>query len=286
MKKTKLNLPKEVRELLTEETITVLEKAIEDKVELVKRAELAKQDDFFSEKLETLLEQLDELNAKKLYKAVGHVRKAYRNESNKGRRALASKIRKDSERFKEVLVESVALYLDKFLDKAIPKEDIYSAVRNKTAYNVLEHLREALAVDSTMMNESIREGVVDAKETINNLKNKLSQVTENVDALMHENDKLKVQILLTEKTADLPEKKKKFVNQALADKPYEFVVENFEYTVELFNENKEKRRSLMTEEVLKSRKQRPDTPANKPAKQSRIESYVEGYLPQLKRGRY
>jgi hypothetical protein len=53
--------------------------------------------------------------------------------------------------------------------------------------------------------------------------------------------KLDSHILLSEKTADLPQEKAKYVYRMLSDKSATFINENFDYTVKLFDKTEEEK---------------------------------------------
>ena len=55
-------------------------------------------------------------------------------------------------------------------------EDIEEATKNRTAREVLSNLRKVLAVDSSLMSESVKEAVLDGKTQIDELTSKVTEL--------------------------------------------------------------------------------------------------------------
>jgi hypothetical protein len=101
-----------------------------------------------------------------------------------------------------------------------------------------------------LANESIREAVVDGKQQINEASSKLDQVvTENAE-LKGELDSLKASKVLEQLSSNLPDYKKKYVQKVLGDKNAQFITENFDYTLELFDKETQKQEEVVKEEAV------------------------------------
>jgi flagellar biosynthesis regulator FlbT len=104
--------------------------------------------------MKRVVEAVDKNNASKLVKIV----KLYERDS-----------KRDAKKFKKQVVETVGQFIDTYISEAVDQKDIAQAVKNKTAFNVLENLRSVLGVDVAMMNKSIKGAVMDGADKINTL---------------------------------------------------------------------------------------------------------------------
>ena len=101
--------------------------------------------------------------------------------------------------------------------------------------------------------ESIKEAVLDGKNQINEASKKLESITAENATLKESLEKTQANLLLEQKTATLNEQEKKYVSKVMSGKSKEFINENFEYTVKLFNKNTSDRLEVLKEEALNER---------------------------------
>jgi hypothetical protein len=66
-------------------------------------------------------------------------------------------------------------------------------------------------------------------------------------------DRAQAELILERKSTGLPERKKEYVRRVLQDKSAEFIAENFDYTVKLFDKEDEQARSSLREQVRNKR---------------------------------
>tara|TARA_R110002020_G_scaffold187400_4_gene385750 strand:+ start:13588 stop:14439 length:852 start_codon:yes stop_codon:yes gene_type:complete len=280
MKKSKA-LPKQAAEVLTEDSVKEIETAIEEKIQLSVEAALTNQDELYAEKLEDLVGAIDKDHTSKLKRvveAVDHnnanklitVVKRYENELN-GR----------ANKFKSTLVESISDYLEEYVDEAIPVQSIEEATKNRTSREVLANLRKVLAVDSSLMAESVKEAVVDGKSQIDKLAHKVNKLEKENNLLKEAYVKTKADLLLESKTSHLTGKKKEYMLRILNDKSPKFIEENFDYTERLFDKKEKERLSVIKEEAFTQRKVKADAPRQKISEKK--EENRNPYLEELER---
>jgi len=280
MKKSKA-LPEQAEDVLTEDSVKEIETAIEEKIQLSVEAALTNQDELYAEKLEELVGAIDKDHTSKLnrvVKAVDHnnanklitVVKRYENELN-GR---ASK-------FKSTLVESISDYLEEYIDEAVPARAIEEATKNRTSREVLSNLRKVLAVDSSLMSESVKEAVVDGKSQIDDLSRKVVKLQKENNLLKEAYTKTKADLVLESKTSHLTGKKKEYMIRILSDKSPRFIEENFDYTERLFDKKEKERLSVIKEEAFTQRKVKADAPQPKISEKKKENR--NPYLEELKR---
>jgi hypothetical protein len=239
---------------LSEDTMVEIQNAIEQKVqEKVKihvEKALAEQDELYSNKLSQLLEAIDSDHSQKLEKVVEAIDADRANKLIQVVKKYEQALNEDANNFKSQLVESISDYLDAYLDEAVPANDIQEAVRNKKAVQVLENLRTHLAVDAALEKESIKEAILDGKTQINEASSKLESVIVENDALKNELAKIKADLLIEQRTVNLNEQQKRYLKKVFADKSPEFISENFDYTLKLFDKKTDSRLESLKEEAL------------------------------------
>lgn len=241
---------KDLSEESMKEIQATVEAKVQEKVQVHVEKALAEQDELYSNKLKQLLEAIDSDHSVKLEKVVQAI-DADRAEKLK---MVVSKyetaLNEDAKNFKEQLVESISDYLDAYLAEAVPAEEIQEAVRNKKAVKVLEGLRQHLAVDAALQNESIKEAILDGKTQINEASSKLESVVAENSTLKGELESIKANLLIEQRTASLDDQQKKYIKKVFSGKSPEFISENFDYTLKLFNKKTNDRLENLKEEAL------------------------------------
>lgn len=248
----------DVQKILTEESLIAIQEAFNSKVELAVDAALVEQDEQYATKLKTLITTLDKDRTKKMKRVVEAVDKNNASKLVKVVKLYERDSKRDAKKFKKQVVETVGQFIDAYIAEAVDQQDIAQAVKNKSAYNVLENLRGVLGVDVAMMNNSIKGAVLDGKDKMDKLqkentelKSKLNKITESYQAI-------EVKSLLAEKTAKLPESKKNFIRKALDGKSVKFINENFDYALRLFDKQEKEKLVTLKEEALNNRSVKPD----------------------------
>ena len=245
----------QIDETVLEAIETAFETRLEEKAKLHVDKALLEQDELYTNKLEQLLEALDVDHTKKLKKVVEAVDADRANKLKAVVAKYENVLTEDADAFKTQLVESISEYLDTFLQETVPAEEIKEAVKNKKAIAVLENLRTHLAVDSALEKDSIKEAVADGKNQINEATTKLESALQEKSAVEEELNTLKANLLISEKTAKLDERTSKYVKKMLEGKDLEYINENFDYTLKLFQKKEESRlEGLKTEALNESTK--------------------------------
>ena len=257
---TKEQLPKELKEVLTNESVEAIETAFKEKLELSVEAALTQQDELYAEKLETLVASIDKDHATKMERVVeavdtnnaaklAQVVNKYETELNDG-----------AAEFKETLVESISNYIEEYVDEAIPAEAILEATRNKEALNVLSNLRNTLAVDSSLMAESVKTAIVEGKTEIDELRAEIAELKQNNQTLTESYNDAKSAAFLEARTAKFSNRKATYLKKVLSDKSSKFIEENFEYTARLFDRKEKEQLAVIREEAIGQRTVKADAP--------------------------
>lgn len=239
---------------LSEETMTEIHKAIEskvqEKVQLHVEKALVEQDELYSKKLEQLLQAIDKDHSSKLEKVVEAIDGDRADKLKLVVQKYEATLNKDAKRFKKKLVESISDYLDAYLEEAVPAKDVKEAVRNKKATKVLEGLRTYLAVDAAVEKQSIKDAILDGKTQIDEASKKLESVVQENNVLKENLNKVNATLLVEQRTANLDEQQKNYIKKVFSNKTPEFISENFDYTLKLFEKKKNNRLESLKEEAL------------------------------------
>jgi hypothetical protein len=241
-------LPESVKEVLSEDSVQTIEEAIKSKVTLAVEAALTSQDELYSEKLQELVEAIDKDHSSKLKRIVEAVDKNNADKLVQVIKKYEGELSDSAKEFKTTLVESISDYLEEYVDEALPAEAVLEATQNRTAMEVLNNLRSVLAVDSTLMSESVKEAVLDGKTQITQLSEQLEKVERENALLKEAYNKTKADLLA------------EYMHRVLGDKSPKFIEENFEYTARLFDKKETERVSVIKEEAFAKRKVKADAP--------------------------
>ena len=275
-------LPEQAAEVLTEESVKEIETAIEEKIQLSVEAALTNQDELYAEKLEELVGAIDKDHTNKLKRVVEAVDHNNANKLITVVKRYESELNGRASKFKSTLVESISDYLEEYINEAVPTQAIEEATKNRTSREVLANLRKVLAVDSSLMAESVKEAVVDGKTQIDELSQTVTALKKENNLLKEAYVKTKADLLLESKTSHLTGKKKEYMLRILNDKSPKFIEENFDYTERLFDKKEKERLSVIKEEAFTQRKVKTDAPRPKISEKKK-ENSSNPYLEELKR---
>jgi hypothetical protein len=273
-------LPESLKEILTEDNVQSVEAAIKEKIELTVETALTNQDELYSEKLEELVGAIDKDHTSKLKRVVTAVDSNNAQKLVKVVKKYENDLNDSAGEFKTTLVESISDYLEEYIDETVPQRAIEEATRNRTATEVLSNLRKVLAVDSTLMSESVKDAVVDGKNQISELTYKLEEVEKENKQLLEAFKVTKAQLFLEQKTTGIAEKKKEYLIKVLGDKSPKFIEENFDYTAKLFDKKEHEKLKIIKEEAFVKRKVKADAPKVEISEKKKIRN---PYLDELER---
>lgn len=291
MSKNVVDVLKEAtKDILSEQTLNEIQQSFEasvnEKVKIHVEKALAEQDEDHSKKLESLVEAIDKDHVAKLNKVVAAI-----DENHSGKlKSIVEKYTKalnsEAKNFKNETVNDISTYLEAYLDEVVPTEDIKKAVANRRAVDILGKVRNLLAIDAATAQESIREAVMDGKKQLDEARKELESAKERGVVLEKELNKSQASLLLEQKTRELPENKKKYIQKLLGNKDVEFIKENFDYTLKLFNKTEEERLSTIRDEAVEQtetvdRVVVEEAASEKPA--SEADSSTSSYLNELGR---
>jgi hypothetical protein len=247
-------LKEATKDILTEDVLKEIQEAfdasVNEKVTLHVEKALTEQDEDYAKKLENLLEALDADHTAKLNKVVSALDADRAKKLKMVVEKYEAVLTQEAANFKNTLVDQVSNYLDLYLEEKIPATEIQEAVNNKRANAVLNDIRNILAVDMALAQESIREAVVDGKSRIDEAAGQLEVANKRVSSLTEELNKVKSALVLEQKISDLDDEKKTYMKKMLGTKSAKFISENFDYTLGLFEKTEEERLNNLKSEAI------------------------------------
>lgn len=259
-------LKKATNDLLTDDALTAIEEefntavnsrteeVLNGKIELHVEKALLEQDEDHAKKLESLLEAIDTDHTVKLQKVIKAINENHTLKLKTVVNRYKTALTQEATQFKSQLVDTISKYLDVYLENVVPTQDIQEAVRNRKALDTLNEMRKFLGVDLAVGQKSIRNAIIDGKKQIDESVNKLEVLQQENVAFKTEIESLKKEKLLNEKTEGLPTAKKNYILKVLNDKPIDFINENFDYTLKMFEKTEEDRLEEYKAQAVKSRK--------------------------------
>jgi hypothetical protein len=253
-KDIKAILKEATQDLLSEEVLKEIEaafnSAITEKVQLHVTKALTEQDEDYSKKLEHLLGAIDADHTTKLEKVVEAIDQ---NHSEK-LKAIVSKyseaLSKEAKTFKDATINNISAYLEAYLDETIPAQDIKDAVKNRKALEVLDQLRSILGVDAALAKESVRKAIVDGKRQIQEAFEKLEAANKELAKLRTDLASKNAELTLEKKTVGLSARKKDYINKVMKSKSAQFITENIDYAVSLFDKTEKERLQNIKEQAV------------------------------------
>jgi hypothetical protein len=306
-------LKEQFKDLITEETLTAVHEAFEQAVneKAEQRAELAveaattKLDEDHAAKLESLIESIDSDHTAKLQKLVetidfDHAQKlkAVLTKIDEDHTAkletvvgkYETTLKEEAESFRSRLVDEISNYMDLYLEKVVPTSQVNEAVENIRSRKVLDEIRKLVGINEEFINGEIKDALIDGKTTIDSLKKELNEALEANTAINAKLQNAEAKILLEEKTKDMPESTKAYVSKLLRGKSPEYIQENYQYVVEMFEKETSEQVEDAKEKVTRRIVEAVDRPEATEAQEEVIstpivenQSPVGGYLNEMKK---
>jgi hypothetical protein len=259
-------LKEATKDLLSDETLKAIsesfEKKVEEKVSLAVEAALIQQDEDYSSKLESVLEAIDADHVGKLEKIVDRIDEAHAakfkhalnslDESHTAKlkklvKLYESAINKEANTFKQTVVDNVSSYLDLYIDKMVPVQQIQEATQNARSRKIVEEIKRIVSLDETFVNEGVKEALVDGKRQIDEANAKAAQASKAATLLSEKVEALEKNLLLEKKIANLPAPKKAYMLRVLAEKDVKFINENFSYVSDMYEKREEEAMETLKE---------------------------------------
>ena len=254
MKDIKSILKEATQDLLSEDVLKEIEDAfnttVSEKVQIHVTKALTEQDEDYSKKLGHLLEAIDADHTNKLEKVVDAIDANHAEKLKSIVAKYAGALNEEAKEFKNNTINNISTYLEAYLDEVIPAQDIQDAVKNKRALEVLEQLRGILGVDAALAKDSIREAIADGKRQIDEARKELEAARTELQQVKSVLANKDAELTMEKKTLGLPAKKKEYVGKVMKGKSAQFITENIDYALSLFDKTEKERLHNIKEEAV------------------------------------
>jgi hypothetical protein len=166
------------------------------------------------------MQTLDETHSIKLVKLVKLYENALKNEA---------------EQFKNTLVEQLSNYIDLYIDKAIPAEQIREATENARSRKIVNEVKRLVGLSDEFVNESIKEALLDGKKQIDEANARTSEIEKQLKLISEKAAIAEKNLFLEKKLENFPTAKKEYMQRVLSEKSLNSIKENFEYVSEMYD---------------------------------------------------
>jgi hypothetical protein len=251
-------LKEATKDILSEDTLKAISTAIEqkadDKAQLAVEAALVKQDEEYATKLQQVLEAIDADHTQKLDKIVSRIDETH---SAKFKHALSSldeshsaKLQKivklyenalqnEAAQFKGTLIEQLSNYIDLYIDKAIPAQQIQEATENARSRKIVNEVKRLVGLSDQFVNENVKEALLDGKKQIDEANDQTKKLADQLKLVTERAQNAEKQIFLEKKLENFPTSKKEYMTRVLSEKTLESIKENFTYVSDMYDKKEE-----------------------------------------------
>ena len=242
------------KDILSEESLSDIQAAFDDavaqKVQLHVEKALLEQDTTHASKLTKLLEAIDSDHTNKLEALVEAIDNDHSGKLGAVVQRHQHAITEQAGEFKSNLVENISNYLELYLEKTAPQNMLDTAVKNRRGIDFIAELRNLLAVDSALAKNSIKDAVKDGKDRLDEAATVVAKMHQENEELKKQISRYHTDITLEGKCKSLDSDKAAYVTNLLRDKDAQFITENFDYTVAMFDKTEEQRLDEMKADAL------------------------------------
>lgn len=307
-------LNEQFKDLISEETLNTIEEAFQQAVEEKSKEKIQleseniklKLDEHYTGKLQEVIEKIDTDHTAKLKKLVEAIDTDHAVKLQKLVKGIDKKhtemllqvvekyegqIQEEAKEFQDRLVEEVSNYLDLYLDKNVPKNQISEAAENIKAARQLAQIRQIVGISEEFVDTEIKEALVDGKKTIDSLRTELNEALKENAELNQRANRAESSIILEQKTADMPLAKRQYVTKLLKNRTPQYIEENISYVIEMFERESEQEVDEIKESVKQQFTQTPrvdrqvieeSTEFNNEIERTESSDSVTGYLNEMK----
>jgi hypothetical protein len=281
-------ISEEVAKEIAEAFETAVNEKVENRVSLQLEKSLSEQDDDHAKKLEKLLEAIDADHSDKLQKVVNAINENHTEKLEQLVSFYRKALNEKAESFSNNIINELSNYLDLYIEKLIPKDQLEEAVENVYAKKQLDEIRKLVGIDSNYVNKQIKDTISEGKQVIDNLTEELNKSKEENQQLLEKVQTIEANMILEEKTRNMIKAKKDFVIKLLGDKNKSYIEENFNYVVEMFDASEEEKEvELAVEAKQNALSRNVKVPATIISESNTISNQgnilVGGYLSELKK---
>jgi hypothetical protein len=133
------------------------------------------------------------------------------------------------------LVEQLSNYIDLYIDKAIPAQQIQEATENARSRKIVNEVKRLVGLSDEFVNESIKEALLDGKKQIDEANSRVEEVQKQLKLVTEKAANAEKNLFLEKKLENFPVAKKEYMQRVLSEKSLSAIKENFEYVSEMYD---------------------------------------------------
>lgn len=271
-----------------DKVVALFENAVESKVKIATEVALNEQDAAYAKELQKLMVKLDEKHVSQLNKVVDAINENHTAKLTNIQALYENHYAKEFNKFKNNLVKTNKIFLEMYLNKAVPNDVIAEAVTIKKQGALINEMKKLLALDSASENEVIKEGVLEAGKIIKESKQQIDQLLSEKQELENQLNTNKRDVLLSEKLNSVDPSKRSALKKIFKDADIETINESFDYSSKLIDkQRKELKEELKNKNISKksfipfNHKPSIITENAQPTKPSNGSSIMSDYIAEL-----
>ena len=290
-------LNEESKKSIVEAFEVAVNERVESKAKIEVEEAVKQLDESHATKLQTLLEAIDQDHTNKLKKVLCKVDSDYAEKLQQVIEKYENMVQHEAITFRDQLTTEMSNYMDMYLGKMLPQEQITEAVENTQAKKIVDRIKELVSVDEDFITDTIRGALQDGKSKMETLSHELNEAIKTNIQINQDLKKTTAALILEKLTSDFDDSKKKFMVRVLSEKSPEEIKENFDYVVEMFERDEATEVEVITESAkrqvhLKSKvfdtpkadqQEEPIAEAVQPTEERAVGGYLEMLQEQDKR---
>lgn len=230
---------------ITEMFDSAVKEQVDLRVEMAVDNELQKMDEEHAAMLENLLSKLDVDHTSKMKQLVEKLDENFAAKLSNVAKKYDRELNESASEYSTKLNKQVSDFLEMYLDKTFPQDMLKEAVENTRAVQALAKIRDLVGIDVTYVDNTVKEAIKEAHDTIDGLKKEASDKDATIAKLEEQVETQKAQLVLEQKTAGLVAEKREFIMGKFAGRTADEIEQNFDYVLEMYNKNERDRREVM-----------------------------------------
>ena len=281
MSKTIRDILKEAfKDSITDETLkqideafnTAVEQKTEERVALAVEAAQDADDEENIKLFQEAVSKIDKTHAKQMTELLQKQAEIHDIRVSKIKSSYTKQMNEDAKKFKDNLLETIALFIEQEIDKHIPEQLIREAADNIQSKELVKKLREVLAIDQAMSDKIVKGTIAEAKEVMKaktEEANKLiteknveaQKIAQELEQTKKEKEETEKRLVLEQYTQKFDGRKKTFILEQFKDKNLSYIKENVPFVSRQYDAFvQERREKILNEAKTKSVTRKLDTP--------------------------
>lgn len=251
-----MNIPESLSKILSEhftpEELDAVTTAMKNAVELQVESRIHQYEEEACKRIDDLVALINESHSAKFKQVTDKVKEKFTALKEQAEARYNKGVISEAASFKAQLARDIESFINSKIDSVVNFNIIKESAKNRAASNLLSALRKTLAIDTALMNESLARPIADAKQRLKGASEYIKQLKEKNQQLNESLEATKGDLLLEQKINTLPAKAAEHMRLMFKNKPVQYINENYDYVLGLYNDNQAAKRNVLAKEAMKS----------------------------------